>query len=86
MEQTDNIHNFITNIQITAVFIITAIAAILSSIIIILLTKKINTIKQKEKINLNDKEKIFNSQLIRFLAIMLLMMNLCLILFMAAIV
>ena len=86
MDQTNIIHNFMSNTQTAAVLIMSTIAAILSIIAIISFNKKINIIQQKEKLNSNDKEKIFNNQLLRFLAIMLLMMNVCIILFITALI
>lgn len=86
MNQIISIHDFMSNIQTAAVLIMSIIAAILAIIAIISFNKKINDINQKEKLNSNDKEKIFNNSLLRFLAIMLLMMNVCIILFIAALI
>lgn len=86
MNQTSNIINFMNTTQTAAVLIMSIIAAILSIIAIIAFNKKINDINQKEKLNSSDKEKIFNNSLLRFLAIMLLMMNVCIILFIAALI
>ena len=86
MNQIISIHDFMSNTQTAAVLIMSVIAAILSVIAIISFNKKINIINQKEKLNSNDKEKIFNNSLLRFLAIMLLMMNICIILFITALI